>query len=290
MKVFHAQQALDSRVELGEGPVWREEDECLYWVNINAGELHRFCPVSGKDECFPVGEPIGTFAFCKDGGFVAALKSGIYRLDFAGRQLTKQFIADPEPDSPNRFNDGKCDPYGRFLAGTMNMQGNAAFYSIGTDGTCKTLLNGVKISNGLGFSPDLKTLYYTDSCTYAVTAYDYGEDGTLSNPREAVRIVPEDGMPDGLTIDTDGNLWIALFGGSCVICMEPFTGKQLACVEVPAKKVTCCAFGGADYETLYITTAWENSSPEQKAADPNGGSLFAVKTGAKGVPAFRYGK
>lgn len=290
METYQAELVLRADAELAEGPVWHEEDGCLYWVNINRGELHCFHPVSGKDVVTTVDEPIGTFAFRKDGGMIAALKSGIYLLDIKGGSLEKTLLVDPEPGTSNRFNDGKCDPYGRFLAGTMGMNGDAAFYSIEPNGRCRTLIDGVKISNGLGFSPDLQTLYYTDSCTQTITAYDYSESGELSNPRPAAIIDEASGMPDGMTVDSDGNLWVALFRGGKVLCLEPFTGKLLAEVHVPAKKVTCCAFGGSDYRTLYITTAWEHSSPQQRQEDPHGGSLFAVQTGATGLPAFRFGK
>ncbi|MGI5896888.1 MAG: SMP-30/gluconolactonase/LRE family protein [Oscillospiraceae bacterium] len=290
METYQAELILKAEAELAEGPVWHEEDNCLYWVNINQGELHRFNPISGKDTAVTVGEAIGTFAFRKDGGIIAALKSGIYRLDETENGLKKTLMVDPEPHTFNRFNDGKCDPYGRFLAGTMGMKGDAAFYSIDPAGGCRTLIDGVKISNGLGFSPDRKILYYTDSCTQTIMAYDYSEDGELSNPRSAAVIDEASGMPDGMTVDANGNLWIALFGGGKVLCLEPFTGKMLTEVKVPAKKVTCCTFGGPDYGTLYITTAWENSSSQQRQEDPLGGSLFAANVEVTGTPAFRFGK
>ena len=297
MKTFKAELVLNAGAELAEGPLWSEDEQKLYWVNINVGELHRFDPADGKDESFSCGEPIGTVALRKDGGLVGALKSGIYLLDFEGGSIKKRKLADPEPDTPNRFNDGKCDPAGRLLAGTCYTplpdggRIDGGFYSIEAEGSCQILLNGVSISNGLCFRADHKVLYYIDSLNYAVAAYDYNlSDGSLSNPRTAVAIPSKIGLPDGMTIDENGNLWIALFKGGKVLCANPESGEILAEVEVPAQKVTCPVFGGPDFSTLYITTGWENSTPEDRKNDPLGGALFAVRPGVKGLPSFRFGK
>lgn len=297
MKTMKAELVLKAGAELGEGPLWNEEEQKLYWVDINVGKLHRFDPATGKDECFDCGEPVGTVAFRKEGGLIAALKSGVYLLDLKDGAVKKKTLADPEPDTPNRFNDGKCDPAGRFLAGTCyttrpdGTDVMGGFYSIEPDGSFKTLLDGIFISNGLCFRSDNKVLYYIDSKRYEVTAYDYDiADGSLSSPRTAVKVPAEIGLPDGMTIDVDGNLWIALFTGGKVLCANPESGEILAEVEVLAKKVTCPVFGGPDLSTLYITTAWENSSPEEKEKDPLGGSLFAVRPGVKGFSSFRFGK
>lgn len=295
MQIFNAKPLLNVSHELAEGPLWNQTDHSLYWVNINQGELWRYTPSSEEKQCWNLEEPIGTFGFCKDGRIIAALKSGIYFLSLTENGVIKQKIIDPEPDTPNRFNDGKCAPDGRFLAGTMQSSDTngtypGGFYSIDPNGNCQTLLSGVQISNGLCFNYNGSTLYYIDSPTQAVTAYDYNlENGKLSNPRQVVTIPKEDGMPDGMTIDAKGNLWIALFGGGCVVCYDPKTGKQLAKVNLPAKKVTCCTFGGKNYETLYITTAWENSSTKEKSADPFGGNLFAADVSAHGLPGYLFG-
>lgn len=297
MKTFKADLVLNAGAELAEGPLWHEEEQKLYWVNINVGELHRFDPVTGKDESFSCAEPIGTIALRKDGGLIGALKSGIYLLDFENGALKKQKLADPEPNTPNRFNDGKCDPVGRLLAGTCytslpdGERIDGGFYSVEPDGSYKTLLTGISISNGLCFSADHQTLYYIDSLNYAVTAYDYNlTDGSLANPRTVVEIPKEIGLPDGMTIDENDNLWIALFKGSKVICASPKTGEILAEALLPASKVTCPVFGGPDFSTLYITTAWENDTPEERKKNSLGGALFAIHPGVKGFPSFRFGK
>ncbi len=297
MKTYKANLVLNAGAELGEGPVWCEEEQKLYWVDINVGMLHCFDPSTGKDECFSCGEPIGTIALRKNGGFIGALKSGVYLLSLKNGSIQKEKLVDPEPDTPNRFNDGKCDPSGRFLAGTcytpQQDKGDilGGFYSVEEDGTFKTLLEGIYISNGLCFSADEKILYYIDSKRYAVTAYEYNTvTGSISNPKTAVKIPEEIGLPDGMTIDINGNLWIALFGGGKVICVNPQSGDFLAEVKVPAQKVTCPVFGGTDYSTLFITTAWENYTPKQREADPLGGALFAVHLDVKGTPSYRFGK
>ncbi len=296
MEKLKAELILKANAELAEGPLWNEEDARLYWVDINVGELHRFDPATGRDECFSCEEPIGTVAFRKGGGLVGALKSGVYLLELEDGSCKKTKIIDPEPETPNRFNDGKCDPAGRFLAGTCYTplpDGGripGGFYSVSPDGSCRALLSDVSISNGLCFRADHRVLYYIDSLNYAVTAYDYDlSSGSISNPRTVVTVPKESGLPDGMTIDANGNLWIALFGGGKVICADPESGNTLAEVTVPARKVTCPTFGGADFSTLYLTTAWENSSPQERENDPLGGSLFAVQPGVKGLPSFRFG-
>jgi len=295
MKQFEAELVLKAGAELAEGPVWCEEEKKLYWVDINIGVLHRFDPETGKDEAFPCGEPIGTVAFRKDGGLIAALKSGIWLLDIEDGVLKKTFLVNPEPDTPNRFNDGKCDPAGRFLAGTCYTPVKdgedilGGFYSVEPDGSSRTLIDNRYISNGLCFSEDNKTLYYVDSFDHCVAAYDYDvTDGSIKNRRIIITI--DGNIPDGMTIDAEGTLWVALFGGGKVLRIDPEKGEVIAEVPVPAKKVTCPVFGGDDFSTLYITTAWENSTPEERENDPLAGSIFSVRPGVKGFPSFRFGK
>lgn len=295
MNTLKAELLYKADARLGEGPVWNEEEKRLYWVDIIPGELHRFDPRTGKDESFSCGEQIGTFAFRKNGGFVAAMQSGIYNLDLSESEVKKKLVVDPEPDTPNRFNDGKCDPAGRFLAGTIytdRKDGSrcyGGFYSVEPDGGFRKLLNNITISNGLCFSPNYKTFYYIDSTTQKVDAYDYDlKTGSLSNGRTAVQIPKEAGLPDGMTIDAEGMLWIALYGGSAVIRINPESGEILTKVEVPAIFVTCPTFGGEDFSTLYITTRRKEDASEEN--DPLGGALFVVQPGVAGMPSFRFGK
>ena len=294
MKTFACKQLLSVGAELGEGPLWNESEQKLYWVNINPGELHRFDPITKNDEVFSVGEPIGTVAFCEDGTLIAALKSGIYSLSIADNSVIKTFIVNPEPETPNRFNDGKCDPYGRFLAGTCYTPAEpkdimGGFYSV-ENGKTRILLDNIAISNGLAFSRNNKKLYYIDSLKRVVHSYDYDKCGNLSN-EDIVYVLPkEEGILDGMTIDTNGNLWIALFTGGKVICVDPVKKERIAEIIVPASKVTCPTFGGKDYKTLFITTAWEGNTPDERKADPLAGDLFYADVDAQGYPSFLYKK
>jgi sugar lactone lactonase YvrE len=202
-------------------------------------------------------------------------------------------IVNPESHLPgNRFNDGKCDPAGRFLAGSMDdaeVEASGSLYSLAPDGTVKTLLSGTRISNGLAWSPDYHTFYYIDTPTRVVMAYDYNlATGEIANPRPAVSVPPELGWPDGMTSDVEGMLWVALWGGAKLTRWNPATGQLVAEIPIPALNVSSCAFGGPDLTDLYVTSARKGMTAEQLAKYPLSGGLFRIRTNSQGMPTFEF--
>jgi sugar lactone lactonase YvrE len=292
MKKHDCELIVQAESDLGEGAIWDGRKQLLYWLDIEAGKLNIFDPSSGENRTLSIGQPVGTVVPCKSGGLLLALQHGLAHLDPETEQLT--LLMDPEEHLPdNRFNDGKCDPAGRFWVGTMRLDSaftnEGSLYCLDLDGTIHKRLEGVSISNGLAWSQDQATMYYIDSPTREVAAFDYDvSSGMISNRRSVVSVPEEWGMPDGMTIDTEGRLWVAQFFGYGVYCYDPITGELLEKVEVPSLAVTTCAFGGSDLATLYITTARVGTSDEQLREYPLAGSLFQARPGVKGVAAYEY--
>jgi sugar lactone lactonase YvrE len=284
---------LDAKTELGESPVWDEVTETLYWVNIKAGELHQFDPLTKTDRVvFKSNETIGFAVPAQNGEMILGLTHSIVSLNLQTGQLST--LAAPETHIPgNRFNDGKCDPTGRLLAGTMDnalQATSGALYSLAPDGTLKTLLTGIHISNGLTWSPDFNTFYHIDTLTRMVMAYDYDlASGGISNPREAIRIPEEYGWPDGMTSDSQGNLWVALWGATKLTKWNPVKGSLIDEIHFPAMNITSCAFGGEGLTDLHITSARTGLSPAQLEKHPHSGGLFHLETGIPGMPSFSFG-
>jgi sugar lactone lactonase YvrE len=213
-------------------------------------------------------------------------------LDLPSERLS--FLTCPELHLPgNRFNDGKCDPAGRFLAGTMDdaeVEASGSLYSLALDGTVKTLLTGLRISNGLAWSPDHRTFYHIDTPTHLVTAYDYDlATGDIANPHTAITVSSELGWPDGMTSDMEGMLWVAMWGGAKLTRWNPVTGQLLENISFPALNVSSCAFGGSDLTDLYVTSARKGMSAEELEQYPLSGGLFRIKTNIQGMPTFTFG-
>jgi len=299
--MVEAKSVLSCGAELGEGPLWVPEEGLLYWLNITQGEVHWYSPATGEDRMVRLGQPIGSMCLRKSGGFLAALEAGFYYLTIEDKKVprcTLKPIDDPEADiRDNRFNDGACGPDGAFWAGTMNTaaekrMGAASLYRLGPsegEGVTK-VLEGVTISNGITWSLDEETMYYIDTFTREIWAFDFNtSNGALKNRRTVVRVPENEGMPDGMTRDEEGNLWAAHWGGGKVICWDPLTGKKLREVLVPAPHTTSCAFGGPQLDELYITTARTGLSEEVLDRYPLSGDLFRVKPGFKGLPPYRFG-
>lgn len=283
---------LNLGAELGEAPLWDAEHQTLYWVDLTGGTLYRYHPASGRNEAYPIGHWIGTVALRRSGGLLLALDDGFAAYDLDRRELT--LLANPEAHLPdNRFNDGKIGPDGRFWAGTMRegeRRGDeGSLYYLDHDLTVHKVLDGVGISNGLAWSLDEKTLYFVDTYTYSVQAFDYdAAAGALTNSRRVITVDEELGSPDGMTIDVEGMLWIAHWGGWAVRRWNPHIGALLESIRLPVSQVTACAFGGPDLDTLYITTAAGWLPADQQAAQPLAGGLFSVKPGVRGLLPYQF--
>ena len=277
---------------LGEGPVWDAKQQMVYWVDILKGAIHEYSPKNKIHTTIFLNQMIGAFAFCTDGHFIAALQNGFAFIDRASGEI--KMIEDPEVHLPgNRFNDGKCDPAGRFWAGTMALTeeaGVGSVYTIEKDVAAVKKIDNVSISNGMAWSADHTTLYYIDSPSFKVVAYDYDKTtGHISNERTIITISAEDGCPDGMTIDTEGMLWIAHWDGWQVTRWNPATGEKLFHFSLPVGRVTSCTFGGENLEDLYITSASVGLTEEALESQPLAGALFVIPNcGFKGVPAFEF--
>ncbi len=280
---------LDTKSTLGEGALWHPEEQKLYWVDIEQFQLNIYDPVTGENKVVNTGQHIGTVVPIENENKVlVALKDGIYTLDPESGAL--YLVVSPEKGKANnRFNDGKCDPGGRFWAGTMAFDGSrgaGSLYRINHDGSARKILEHVSISNGIVWSSDNRTMYYIDTPTRQISAFDYDrETGNISNRRTAVSVPDEMGFPDGMTIDNRDKLWVAHWGGGCVAQWDPETGKLMKKIEVPAPHVTSCAFGGENLDLLFITTARSGLTKKQLEEYPLSGGLFIARPGAKGVPA-----
>jgi sugar lactone lactonase YvrE len=272
------------RSQWGEGPVWWRG--ALYFVDIEGHRVHRFDPASGGEKSWETGQRVGTVVPRESGGLVIAGDHGLYFLDEETGGLTT--IADPEPDKPdNRFNDGKCSPDGRFFAGTISLvkkTGDARLYRLDPDLTLHEAFGPVTNSNGIAWSADGKTVYYIDTPRQEVLAFDYENDGHLRNLRSVVSTAHIEASPDGMTLDAEGNLWIAFCHGACVACFSPVTGKELRRISLPCLETTACAFGGPGLADLYVTTGVHKSVVEEHA-----GRLFVIRgLCVAGVPANAF--
>lgn len=288
---IEAELVLDARTETGEGPCWDEEKQILYFVDITQGRLHTYHAQTGAHTSVELGEPIGMVVPHAEGGLVAALQHGFYRVDpDTGDRSVIAMLDDRSPDM--RFNDGKCDADGRLFAGTMAMDarpGAGALYRLDGDGSVHVILTGVSISNGIAWSGDGGTVYFIDSPTLTVRAYPYDrESGTFGEGHVVARIPDGEGVPDGMCIDREGMLWVAQWGGYRVSRFDPSTGERLGWVRVPVARASSCAFGGPDLDMLYITTASRDMDKEERRMQPHAGGLFVVRPGVTGHATERY--
>jgi sugar lactone lactonase YvrE len=293
------------RAELGESPVWDERRGCLWWVDIKRRVVHRHQPQRGEDgwadtptadearrgdgadASRQLGEEVGAVALRERGGLVLAVRSGVVVLDDVAGPLRR--LADLAAPGV-RFNDAKCDAAGRLWAGTLADDGRAGggrLYRVEPDGRAEVALDRVTVSNGLDWSPDGRTLYYVDSATQRVDAIAFDpESGALGERRPLIEIALEEGIPDGLTVDAEGFIWLALFGGGAVLRIAP-DGERERTVQVPVSHPTSCAFGGPDLTDLYITSAAKDLSAAQRREQPAAGAVLRLRPGARGRPANR---
>jgi len=277
---------LDARASLGESPVWSVAEQVLYWVDIKAPALNRFDPATGQNIVMPMPESIGCFAIRTAGGFVVALRSGIWTASARGA-LERKIAAAPYDPTRHRFNDGRCDRQGRFFPGSMNERrdtASGALYRLDDNDALVEVLGGIMIANGLAWSPDGRTMYHADTPTHTVRVFDYDvSTGTPSNPRIFARWMGEKDRPDGAAIDNDGNYWSAFYGGEKIVQISP-DGALIAEYPVPALCPTMCAFGGADLKTLYVTSARQMRDADELARLPQSGGLFSMRVDVPGLP------
>ena len=283
---------VEKRALVGEGSIWDPHSKVLYWVDILSHELYIYDPTAGYNRTIPTCQAVGTVVPRKSGGVALSLHNGFAALDLNTEKITP--IADPERDIPaNRFNDGKCDPVGRFWAGTMEFNGatdQGALYCLDTDHSVSKKVEPVSISNGIVWSADNSTMYYIDTPLNTVRAYDYDIDtGNNSNERVAIEHQGGEGHFDGMSIDEEGMVWIALFGGWGVQRYNPANGELLRSIRLPVEQTTSCAFGGENLDELYVTSAAIGLDDAALAAQPLSGSLIKIDPGVCGVPAFSYG-
>ena len=284
-----ARCVLQAQAGLAEGPHWWAEKGVLLWVDIEASRVGFFDPVTGRNRFLVVPSHAGAVVPMSDGELLVATAQGFVRLHPDSGLVT--FLLDPEVDQPgNRFNDGKCDPWGRFWAGSMAYDfaaGAGSLWRVNADFSCVRQRQGLTISNGLAWSQDRGTLYLIDSPTRQVLAFPLTPSGDLSGEATACITIPKewDALPDGMCIDAEGKLWIALFGGGAVTRWDPQDGRLMQTVELPCRQVTSCCFGGPNLDQLFITTARREMAAAAIEVEPLAGGLFQADVGVKGLPA-----
>jgi len=269
---------------LGEGPLWHPKEKAIYWVDILGKTIQRYYPATKRYETFDTPFQIGFIAFREKGGIVCGTENGFYFWDIDSKAM--DFIAHPEKGKKNaRFNDGKVDRMGRLWAGTMTSQGaTSALYRLDNNLKVSKMVEKVTISNGIGWSPDNTLMYYADSNRYIIYCFDFNiHSGIISNRRTFVQLDGNQGVPDGLTVDSEGHIWCAIYDGWKVIRFAP-TGEVSEEIKMPVSRPSSCIFGGEDMDELYITSISEGLSDRQKEKEPLAGDLFKVKTKVKGIP------
>jgi sugar lactone lactonase YvrE len=276
---------------LGEGPLWSQRENALYWVDIKAPALHRFRPEDGDTTSWVMPEPIGWVIERSNGeGLIAGFKERGFAFLTPGT-MVPEVIGHPEPDYPdNRFNDAKADAEGRIWAGTMDdneREASGSLYRLDPDQDWHRMDKGYVVTNGPAFSPDGRVLYHTDTFEGTIFAFDLDAKGKLSKKRIFTTIPEGDGYPDGMTCDAEGHLWVAHWNGWRLTRFRP-DGQVDRIIEMPVSQVTSCAFGGPELDRLYITSARKGLGEKELAEQPLAGGLFVLDPGVKGLPAGLY--
>lgn len=281
----------EHRCLLGEGPVWDAANASFLWIDIMKAELLEWAPGMKAPKIIRTGSSIGSFSLTRSGKIIAALQEGIVLLNRTTGE--KQTLYQPEAHLPfNRFNDGKCDPAGRFWAGTMPMDEidpTGSVYSIDTKGITKHFEN-VTVSNGLTWSLNRRYFYFIDSPTLEIVRYDYDlATGAIDNKTVVVKMDRKEGYPDGMTIDSEGMLWVAHWDGWQVARWNPETGEKIASIRMPVAKPTSVCFGGNNFDELYVTSDCRGLGPNDRQKQPLAGCCFVIKDlGVKGFELEKF--
>ena len=273
----------DVQAVLGEGPVWVAREAALYWLDIKGLKIFRLGDDGTRSE-WPTHLRIGSLAPRRSGGFIAGTEGGIAIVDPVADRF--EIVASPESDLPdNRFNDGKVDRRGRFWAGTMDDAEKAAsgtLYCVDPDLTWSAIDSSYKVTNGPAFSPSGDTMYHNDSARQVTYAFDMESAGNAANRRTFLQFGAGDGYPDGMTVDSEGCLWIAFWGGWCLRRYSP-DGEWVETIKMPVQRPTSCAFGGRDLDRLYVTSASIGLDDDALKMQPNAGGLFMFTPGVRGL-------
>lgn len=283
----------DIHNEVGESPVWSAAEQALYWVDIPVGRIYRHDARQQVLDYRELGQAIGSLGLREQGGLVLALRSGLHLLDSFFSDTLPVLLTNPEPDRPqSRLNDGKVGPDGCFWVGSMDerevKEDVGQLYRLTPDYQCQRMAGGVKVSNGLAWSPDGRTLYHSDSRGGAIWCYDYHPvTGELGQRQLFVAMQPEWGRPDGAAVDAEGCYWSCGIGAGRINRFSP-AGELISHIELPVSHPTMPCFGGVNLDTLYITSLSEGFTPLQWEASPLAGGLFALKPGVSGTPVALY--
>jgi sugar lactone lactonase YvrE len=285
----------DARCSLGEGAIWDDCNRLLYWVDINSAELFATDPGTGTTVqrylSGSLGTKIGTVVPRRSGGLAVAFEDRLASYDWETEALEP--LVELESDNhENRSNDGKCDPRGRLWVGSLcpeSNPGSASLYRIDAELSVHRMLSGITVSNGIVWNRDLTLMYYIDTPTARIDVFDYDDEtGSIGGRRVCVEVPGEMGLPDGMTIDEEGYLWVALFYGGRVACWNPDDGRLVAKIKLPVSNVTSCAFGGVNRDVLFITTARLGLPEADLSAQPQAGGLFAAQPGVRGTETYRF--
>jgi L-arabinonolactonase len=287
--VIEAVCVLDAQAKLGEGAVWCDRAQVLWWVDIDAPALHRFDPATGTDHGWPMPESIGCLALGPERAVVVALASGLAWFDPETEQLDR-FLGIEADQPESRLNDGRCDGQGRFWVGSMARNAAGARGRLYRCDTTRAvpMLAGIQVPNSIAFSPDGRTLYFADTPTGTIRAFDLDlVSGRLSGERDFATIPPFDGLPDGATVDASGGLWVAQWDGGRISRFRP-NGRLDRSIRLPVPRPTCCAFGGTDLGTLFVTSARIGLDTGALDRAPLSGGVFSLRPGVSGLPEPRF--
>ena len=273
---------------LGEGPLWDVEEKTIYWVDIDDRKIQRFSMTTNTYEAFNQPLKVGVIAKRAKSGFICGTDGGLHFWQPENNQFT--FIAHPEAGKKDaRFNDGKVDRKGRFWVGTMTPQGaSSALYRLNADLKIEQMVSHVTISNGIGWSPDNHTMYHAESMRHTIFAYDFNlETGEIANRRVFAQSAESEGVPDGLTVDSEGYVWCAIYDGWKLVRFDPL-GQRALEIPMPVARPSSCAFGGDALNLLFVTTISEGLGQAELEAQPLAGDLFVFETDFKGLPEPKF--